>query len=110
MTQAIGEIIQVIGPVVDVSFEKESGELPHIFDALEIKRSDGQSVILEVQQDIGENTLRTPISLDITLNFTFLPRSSVTANLLTFSFFGNTNLALTKPEISDSVVFAVSMI
>ena len=65
MSQIIGEIIQVIGPVVDVSFEKSSGELPRIFDALEIKRADGQSVILEVQQDIGENSLRT-IAMDST--------------------------------------------
>ena len=65
MTQVIGEIVQVIGPVVDVSFEKLAGELPRIHDALEVKRSDGQSIILEVQQDIGENTLRT-ISMDST--------------------------------------------
>ncbi|MDR1154594.1 MAG: F0F1 ATP synthase subunit beta [Bacteroidales bacterium] len=65
MSQVIGEIIQVIGPVVDVSFEKASGELPRIHDALEVKRSDGQCVILEVQQDIGENTLRT-IAMDST--------------------------------------------
>ena len=65
MSQVIGEIVQVIGPVVDVSFEKASGELPRIYDALEVKRSDGQSIILEVQQDIGENTLRT-IAMDST--------------------------------------------
>ena len=65
MSQVIGEIVQVIGPVVDVSFEKTSGKLPNIHDALEVKRSDGQSIILEIQQDIGENTLRT-ISMDST--------------------------------------------
>ena len=65
MSQVIGEIIQVIGPVIDVSFEKASGELPHIYDALEVRRSDGQAIILEVQQDIGENTLRT-IAMDST--------------------------------------------
>lgn len=65
MSQVIGEIVQVIGPVVDVSFEKASGELPHIHDALEVKRDNGQSVILEVQQDIGESTLRT-IAMDST--------------------------------------------
>jgi F-type H+-transporting ATPase subunit beta len=65
MSQVIGEIVQVIGPVVDVSFEKASGELPHIHDALEVKRNNGQSVILEVQQDIGESTLRT-IAMDST--------------------------------------------
>ncbi len=65
MSQVIGEIIQVIGPVVDVSFEKSSGELPHIHEALDVKRPDGQVVVLEVQQDIGENTLRT-IAMDST--------------------------------------------
>ena len=65
MSQIIGEIVQVIGPVVDVSFEKASEELPRIFDALEVKRGDGSSNILEVQQDIGENTLRT-IAMDST--------------------------------------------
>ncbi len=65
MSQVIGEIVQVIGPVVDVSFEKASGELPHIHDALEVKRNDGQRIILEVQQDIGENMLRT-IAMDST--------------------------------------------
>ncbi|MDR2038749.1 MAG: F0F1 ATP synthase subunit beta [Bacteroidales bacterium] len=65
MSQVIGEIIQVIGPVVDVSFEKSSDELPHIHEALEVKKSDGQVIVLEVQQDIGENTLRT-IAMDST--------------------------------------------
>ncbi len=65
MDRVVGEIVQVIGPVVDVGFEKSSGELPHIHDALEVKRSDGQNVVLEVQQDIGENTLRT-IAMDST--------------------------------------------
>ena len=41
MSKSIGEIIQVIGPVVDVSFEEAGAELPNIYDALEIKREDG---------------------------------------------------------------------
>ncbi len=64
MSEVIGEIVQVIGPVVDVSFEKSMGELPHIHEALEVKR-DNQTIVLEVQQDIGENTLRT-IAMDST--------------------------------------------
>lgn len=65
MSQVTGEIVQVVGPVVDVSFEKSEGELPRIYDALEVKRPDGTVVILEVQQDIGENTLRC-IAMDST--------------------------------------------
>ena len=46
----IGKITQVIGPVVDVSFEDSaSGKLPNILDALEVDRGNGQKLILEVQ-------------------------------------------------------------
>ena len=51
-----GKIVQVMGPVVDVAFE--SGELPEIYTALEIKRND-ERVICEVQQHLGESTVRT---------------------------------------------------
>lgn len=56
----IGKIIQVMGPVVDVEFE--SGHLPSIFNALEISyEMDGQGakLICEVQQHLGENTVRS---------------------------------------------------
>ena len=59
MSKNLGEILQVIGPVVDVSFEKTGGELPDIYEALEIKREDGSTLILEVEQHIGEDTVRT---------------------------------------------------
>ncbi len=65
MAENIGEIIQVIGPVVDISFEKTGGELPNIHDALIIEREDGGSLIVECQQHIGENTIRT-IAMDST--------------------------------------------
>ncbi len=65
MTKIIGEIIQVIGPVVDVSFEKYHGELPKIHDALEIARPSQTPLIVEVQQHIGENSVRT-IAMDST--------------------------------------------
>jgi F-type H+/Na+-transporting ATPase subunit beta len=60
-----GEIIQVIGPVVDISFGSKTNKLPNIHDALEIKRDDGQFLIVECQQHIGENTIRT-IAMDST--------------------------------------------
>src|SRR3989338_9190061 len=56
-----GKIAQVIGAVVDVSFE---GPLPEIQNALETK-NDGKSLILEVAQHIGEQTVRT-IAMDAT--------------------------------------------
>ncbi len=59
MSENFGEIIQVVGPVVDVSFEKTGGELPDIYEALEIKKEDGSSLTLEVEQHIGEDTVRT---------------------------------------------------
>ncbi len=65
MDQNEGKIIQVIGPVVDVSFEKEGSELPSIYDALEIKRKGQDNLIVECQQHIGENTIRC-IAMDST--------------------------------------------
>ena len=58
----VGHVAQVIGPVIDVVFEKEEN-LPKIFDALEITRDNGEKLILEAQQAIGENTIRT-IAMD----------------------------------------------
>lgn len=56
MSQIIGHISQVIGPVVDVYFEGTESDLilPSIHDALEIKRHNGKKLIVEVQQHIGE--------------------------------------------------------
>ena len=65
MSKNIGKIVQIIGPVVDVKFDDISGNLPKIFDALEITRENGTKVILECQQHIGEDTVRS-ISMDST--------------------------------------------
>jgi len=65
MAQNIGKIIQVIGPVVDVSFDREGSELPAINDALEILREGKESLIIECQQHIGENTIRC-VAMDAT--------------------------------------------
>lgn len=64
MANSKGKIAQIIGPVIDVVFEN-TGTLPKIYDALEIKREDGNSLILEVEQHIGEDTVRC-ISMDST--------------------------------------------
>jgi len=57
MSQNTGKICQIIGPVVDVTFEKQSLEMPDIYDALEIKRDDGTHLVVECQQHIGERTV-----------------------------------------------------
>jgi F-type H+-transporting ATPase subunit beta len=58
-----GKIVQIIGPVVDVSFEGST--LPNIMDSLDVDRGNGQTVVLECQQHLGENRVRT-ISMDST--------------------------------------------
>ncbi|WP_101688912.1 F0F1 ATP synthase subunit beta [Dysgonomonas massiliensis] len=67
MSQKIGHISQVIGPVIDVHFDTKnpSIDLPEINDALEIARPDGRVLILEVKQHIGEDTVRT-VAMDST--------------------------------------------
>jgi len=61
----IGQIKQIIGPVVDVSFAAEGAKLPEIYNALEIKRSNGETLVLEVQQHLGEDSVRA-IAMDST--------------------------------------------
>ena len=58
MSVNTGKIAQVIGPVVDVAFEGEEVMLPPIYTALKIDREDGSELILEVEQHIGEDTVR----------------------------------------------------
>lgn len=65
MSLNTGTISQIIGAVVDVSFEKAGQEMPEIYDALEIKRDDGTTLVVECQQHIGENTVRA-IAMDST--------------------------------------------
>ncbi|MCY4672331.1 MAG: F0F1 ATP synthase subunit beta [Bacteroidetes bacterium] len=58
-----GQVVQVVGPVVDVAFA--AGEVPDILDALEIDREGQDALVLEVQQHLGENRVRT-IAMDST--------------------------------------------
>ena len=66
-SQITGRISQIIGPVVDVAFEGPENEvvLPSIHDAMQIRRDNGKILIVEVQQHIGENTVRT-VAMDST--------------------------------------------
>lgn len=63
MTIGSGKITQVIGPVVDVRFDISANPLPNILDALEVTKETGERVVLECQQHIGEDTVRT-IAMD----------------------------------------------
>ncbi len=65
MANYTGEILQVIGPIVDVIFENEDVELPKIYDALIIERESGEALIVECQQHVGERTVRA-IAMDST--------------------------------------------
>ncbi|MDE5947566.1 MAG: F0F1 ATP synthase subunit beta, partial [Prevotella sp.] len=62
MSQIIGHISQIIGPVIDVYFDTEGQDaekvLLKIHEALRITRNDGRTLIVEVQQHIGEDTVR----------------------------------------------------
>jgi F-type H+-transporting ATPase subunit beta len=55
----IGKITQVIGPVVDVAFDGEGAKLPNILDSLTVTKGDGTVVVLECQQHLGEDRVRT---------------------------------------------------
>ena len=65
MSIITGKVSQIIGPVVDVSFDTKSNSLPNIYDSLEINKKDGSKLILEVQSHITRKTART-ISMDST--------------------------------------------
>ena len=58
MSANFGTVTQVIGPVVDVSFEGGKDNIPPIYNALKVERDNGEVLILEVEQHIGEDTVR----------------------------------------------------
>ncbi len=70
-----GKVVQIMGPVVDVMFE--SGDLPEIYTALEIEETSTGRLICEVQQHLGENTVRS-VSMGSTDG---LPRGTVVKDL-----------------------------
>src|SRR6478735_629162 len=59
-----GKIKTIIAAVVDVQFDNDSN-LPEILNALEVKRPNGDILVLEVQQHLGEDSVRT-IAMDST--------------------------------------------
>lgn len=58
MSENLGTVVQVIGPVIDVSFEGGKDQIPPIYTALQVLRDNGEELILEVEQHIGEDTAR----------------------------------------------------
>ena len=65
MSQNIGRVKQIIGPVVDVSFSEEGAKLPEILSALHLVRDNGEVLVLECQKHLGEDSVRT-IAMDST--------------------------------------------
>ena len=60
---AEGRIVQIIGTVIDVEFPPD--QLPAIYNALRIDRGDGTSLVVEVQQHVGNNWVRA-LAMDST--------------------------------------------
>ena len=58
MSANIGTVTQVIGPVIDVTFKGGKENIPPIYNALKVVRDNGEELILEVEQHIGEDTVR----------------------------------------------------
>ncbi|MDH3944804.1 MAG: F0F1 ATP synthase subunit beta, partial [Anaerolineae bacterium] len=56
MADATGRVVQVLGGVVDVAFPE--GELPEVYDAVEIPLDDGDLLVLEIQNHLGDNVVR----------------------------------------------------
>jgi F-type H+-transporting ATPase subunit beta len=63
MAKATGRVIQIQGGVVDVEFP--TGELPMVFEAIEVPRQQQEPLILEVQKHLGKNWVRC-VSMDTT--------------------------------------------
>jgi len=64
MSKRQGKVAQIIGPVVDVAFDGDH-RVPKILDSLEVTKPDGTNVVLEVQQHLGEDRVRT-VAMDST--------------------------------------------
>jgi len=63
MANANGRVVQILGGVVDVEFP--NGDVPYLFEAIEVARSEKEPLILEVQKHLGNNWVRT-VAMDTT--------------------------------------------
>ncbi len=65
----VGQIKQIIGPVVDVSFQGEQSNPPEILNALVVERDNGDKLVLECQKHLGEDSIRA-LAMDSTEGLT----------------------------------------
>jgi F-type H+-transporting ATPase subunit beta len=63
MANETGRVIQILGGVVDVEFPE--GDIPVLYEAIEVERPDKEPLVLEVQKHLGDNWVRT-VSMDST--------------------------------------------
>lgn len=63
MTKSTGRVVQVQGAVVDCTFPP--GEMPEIYESIEVPREDASPLVLEVQRHLGDHTVRT-VAMDST--------------------------------------------
>jgi F-type H+-transporting ATPase subunit beta len=63
MANATGRVVQILGGVVDVEFPE--GDIPELFEAIEVEREGKVPLVLEVQKHIGDNWVRT-VAMDAT--------------------------------------------
>jgi F-type H+/Na+-transporting ATPase subunit beta len=63
MANATGRVVQILGGVVDVEFPE--GDIPDLFEAIQVERSGKEPLVLEVQKHIGNNWVRT-VAMDAT--------------------------------------------
>lgn len=63
MDQATGRVAQVLGSVVDIEFS--DGELPSIYEAVEVIKPEGDRLVLEVEKHLGDNAARC-VAMDST--------------------------------------------
>jgi len=63
MANATGRVVQILGGVVDVEFPE--GDIPELFEAIQVERAGKEPLILEVQKHIGDNWVRT-VAMDAT--------------------------------------------
>ncbi len=56
MAQNVGHIVQIIGPVLDIAFSPE--KLPALYNAINIKKQDGEFLVVEVAQHLGDDVVR----------------------------------------------------
>ena len=63
MANATGRVVQILGGVVDVEFPE--GDIPELFEAIQVERPGKETLVLEVQKHIGDNWVRT-VAMDAT--------------------------------------------